>query len=65
MSSVSSVNSLLAANSSPVNISSLLAAATGATSVGIDVTSAVDAAIYAAQDPNGNGRHSRRHCNRR
>ncbi len=55
MSSVSSLNSLLSSsspsNASSVNISSLLAAATGATSVGIDVTSAVDAAVYAAQAP--------------
>ena len=54
MSSVSSLNSLLSSSSSSsssVDISSLLAAATGATSVGIDVTSAVDAAIYAAQAP--------------
>ncbi len=57
MSSVSSLNSLLSSSSSAssasssVDISSLLAAATGATSVGIDVTSAVDAAIYAAQAP--------------
>ncbi len=57
MSSVSSLNSLLSSSStantssSSVNISSLLAAATGATSTGIDVTSAVDAAVYAAQAP--------------
>lgn len=61
MSSVSSLNSLLSSSSSSstsgtsssssLDISSLLAAATGATSVGIDVTAAVDAAIYAAQAP--------------
>ncbi len=56
MSSVSSINSLLSSSStanssSSVDISSLLAAATGATSTGIDVTSAVDAAVYAAQAP--------------
>ena len=56
MSSASSLNSLLssaspASSSSSLDISSLLAAATGATSVGIDVTSAVDAAIYAEQAP--------------
>jgi flagellar hook-associated protein 2 len=59
MGSVSSINSLLASSgtssststSSSVNISSLLAAATGATSTGIDVTSAVAAAVYAAQAP--------------
>ena len=57
MSSVSSINSLLSSGStasssaSSVDISSLLAAATGATSIGINVTSAVDAAIYAAQAP--------------
>ena len=57
MSSVSSINSLISSSStasssaSSVDLSSLLAAATGATSPGIDVTSAVDAAIYAAQAP--------------
>ena len=56
MSSVSSLNSLLSSsstssNASSIDISSLLAAATGASSTGIDVTSAVDAAIYAAQAP--------------
>lgn len=56
MSSSSSVNALLssssaASSSSSINISSLLAAATGASSVGIDVTAAVDAAVYAAQAP--------------
>ncbi len=56
MSSVTSLNSLLSSgsassSSSSVDLSSLLAAATGASSVGIDVTSAVDAAIYAARAP--------------
>ncbi len=55
MSSVSSLNSLLSSSSassaSSVNLSSLLTAATGATSTGIDVTAAVDAAVYAAQAP--------------
>lgn len=56
MGSTSSVNTLLsssspASSSSSINISSLLAAATGASSVGIDVTAAVDAAVYAAQAP--------------
>ena len=56
MSSVSSLNSLLSSatstsSSSSLNISSLLSAATGATSTGIDVTSAVAAAVYAAQAP--------------
>ena len=58
MSSVSSLNSLLASStptsssaSSSINLSSILSAATGATSTGIDVSSAVDAAIYAARAP--------------
>lgn len=57
MSTASSVNSLLSSSSTTssapasINISSLLAASTGATSVGIDVTAAVDAAVYAAQAP--------------
>ncbi len=56
MSSVSALNSLLSTStsstgSSSINLSSLLSAATGATSTGIDVTSAVAAAIYAAQAP--------------
>ncbi len=56
MSSVSSLNSLLSSATSPstsssVDISSLLAAATGASSTGIDVTAAVNAAVYAAQAP--------------
>ncbi len=56
MSSVSSLNSLLSSSttsntSSALDLSSLLAAATGASSVGIDVTSAVDAAVYAARAP--------------
>ena len=54
MSSVSSLNSLLSStsvNSTGINLSSLLQAATGAMTPGIDVTSAVNAAIYAAQAP--------------
>ncbi len=54
MSSVSAVNSLLSsasANTSALDLSSLLQTATGASSSGIDVTSAVAAAIYAAQAP--------------
>ncbi len=56
MSSVSSLNSLLSStnastSSSSIDLSSLLSAATGATSSGIDVTTAVAAAIYAAQAP--------------
>ena len=56
MGSVSSVNSLLSSatsssSSQSTDLSSLLAAATGATSVGIDVTAAVNAAVYAAQAP--------------
>lgn len=57
MGSVSSLNSLLSSSStsstssSSIDLSSLLSAATGATSTGIDVTSAVAAAIYAAQAP--------------
>ena len=56
MSSVSSLNSLLSSSnaSSSLNLSSLLTAATGASSVGIDVNSAVDAAIYAARAPERN-----------
>lgn len=57
MSSISSVTSLLASaastsqNSSSVNLGSLLAAATGATTPGIDVNAAVSAAVYALQAP--------------
>jgi flagellar hook-associated protein 2 len=58
MSSVSSLNSLLSSalgasstSSSGINLSSLLQAATGATSAGIDVTSAVTAALYADRAP--------------
>lgn len=59
MSSVSSLNSLLASgltgsttsSTSAVNLSSLLQAATGASSQGIDVTSAVNAALYADRAP--------------
>jgi flagellar hook-associated protein 2 len=58
MSSVSSLNSLLSSalgasstSSSGINLSSLLQTATGATSAGIDVTSAVTAALYADRAP--------------
>lgn len=55
MSSVSAVNSLLSSSSttpaSSINLSSLLTAATNATSTGIDVNAAVAAAVYAAQAP--------------
>jgi flagellar hook-associated protein 2 len=53
MSSSSSLNSLLASASSStgIDISSLLEAATGASTPGIDVTNAVNAAVSAAQAP--------------
>jgi flagellar hook-associated protein 2 len=54
MSSVSSVNTLLSSTSPTtptVNISSILAAASGTSTPGIDVTSAVAAAIYADNAP--------------
>ncbi len=54
MSSVSSVNTLLSsttATTPAVNISSILAASSGSSSAGIDVTSAVAAAIYADRAP--------------
>jgi flagellar hook-associated protein 2 len=58
MSSVSSVNSLLSSSASTtsstsaaVSLSNMLAAETGATTAGIDVTSAVAAAIYADRAP--------------
>ncbi|MES2394212.1 MAG: flagellar filament capping protein FliD [Acidobacteriota bacterium] len=54
MSSVSAVNSLLGSPTSSVNISSILAASTGASSTGIDVTSAVASAIAAARAPENN-----------
>jgi flagellar hook-associated protein 2 len=50
MSSVSAVNTLLSSSApttSPVNISSILAASAGTSAPGIDVTAAVAAAIYA------------------
>ncbi len=46
-----STSSIVSPSSSSVNISSILAATTGATTPGIDVTSAVAAAIYAARAP--------------
>jgi len=59
MSSTSSINSLLSSTAltgtsstnSAVNLSSILAAETGASTPGIDVTAAVDAAIYADEAP--------------
>ena len=58
MSSISSATSLLASaastsqnSSSSINLGSLLAAATGATTPGIDVNAAVSAAVYALQAP--------------
>ncbi|HEY8310575.1 MAG TPA: flagellar cap protein FliD N-terminal domain-containing protein, partial [Gemmatimonadaceae bacterium] len=55
MSSVSSLNSLLSGalpnSGSGLNLSALLQAATGASSEGIDVTSAVSAALYADRAP--------------
>ncbi len=53
MSSTSGINSLLSSTtaSSSVNLSSILASATGATTPGIDVAGAVSAAIYAARAP--------------
>jgi flagellar hook-associated protein 2 len=54
MSSVSALNSLLSSsstNTSGIDLSSLLEAATGASSAGIDVTAAVNAAVSAAQAP--------------
>ena len=57
MSSVSSLNSLLSSalsassSTSSIDLSSLLQAATGSTSTGIDVTSAVTAALYADRAP--------------
>ena len=54
MSSVSAVNSLLSSSApttAPVNISSILAASAGTAAPGIDVTSAVAAAIYADNAP--------------
>jgi flagellar hook-associated protein 2 len=53
MSSTSALNTLLAStsSSSSIDLSSILQAATGASSAGIDVTSAVNAAVSAAQAP--------------
>jgi len=53
MSSVSSLNSLLSSSSSTssIDLSSILEAAFGASSPGIDVTSAVNAAVTAARAP--------------
>ena len=46
-----STSSILSPSTPTINISSILAATTGATTPGIDVTSAVAAAIYAARAP--------------
>jgi flagellar hook-associated protein 2 len=56
MSSVSALNSLLdsTSSSSGIDLSQILQAATGASSAGIDVTSAVNAAVTAAQAPETN-----------
>jgi len=51
MSSVSAVNTLLSGTAPAINISQILAADVGATTPGIDVTSAVAAAIYADRAP--------------
>jgi flagellar hook-associated protein 2 len=53
MSSVSALNSLLDSTSSTsaIDLSQILQAATGASSAGIDVTAAVNAAVTAAQAP--------------
>jgi flagellar hook-associated protein 2 len=53
MSSVSALNSLLGSTSpsSGIDLSQILQAATGASTAGIDVTSAVNAAVTAAQAP--------------
>lgn len=53
MGSTSSISSLLGSTSasSSLDLSSLLQAATGATSTGIDVSAAVAAAVYAARAP--------------
>jgi flagellar hook-associated protein 2 len=53
MSSVSALNSLLGSTSSSsgIDLSQILQAATGASTAGIDVTSAVNAAVTAAQAP--------------
>ena len=51
MSTSSILSSATSSTASTVNISSILAATTGATTPGIDVTSAVNAAIYAARAP--------------
>jgi len=53
MSSVSALNTLLASTSSTsgIDLSQILQAATGASSAGIDVTAAVNAAVTAAEAP--------------
>ena len=54
MSSTSSIDSLLSSSSAATDISAILEAATGASTPGIDVTSAVNAAVTAAQAPETN-----------
>ena len=54
MSSLSALDSLLNSSSASVDISNILEAATGSSSPGIDVTSAVNAAVTAAQAPENN-----------
>ncbi len=55
MSSVSALNTLLSSSSSSsIDLSSILQAATGASSSGIDVTAAVNSAIAAARAPETN-----------
>jgi flagellar hook-associated protein 2 len=51
MSSISALDSLLSSSTSSIDLSSILEAATGASSAGIDVTSAVNSAVTAAQAP--------------
>jgi flagellar hook-associated protein 2 len=53
MSSISALNSLLG-SSDPINLSEILQAATGASTPGIDVTSAVNASVTAAEAPETN-----------
>lgn len=54
MSSVSALNSLLDSTSSSIDLSSILEAAFGASTPGIDVNSAVSAAVSAAEGPENN-----------
>ena len=56
MSSISALDSLLSSSSSQgaVDLSAILEAATGASTPGIDVTSAVNASVTAAEGPENN-----------